>query len=253
MAASETTDDDPISGFVDTIGADSPDIERHLATAEIEILGRMPWSSNGTFLCSVIDGATRCRAIYKPEAGERPLWDFPGGLWRREIAAYELATALGWPIIPPTVERDAGIGVGSLQLFIQARFEEHYFTFAEDEDLRATLQRMCVFDLVSNNTDRKSGHVLLTEDRRCWGIDQGLSFHEEFKLRTVIWDFAGTPIPTELIEDLCRFLAEPTPPRLAELLSADELDALRRRANAVIASGVFPSDPTGRRVPCPLV
>lgn len=253
MVVPETTDDDPISDFVDTIGADSPGIGEHLATAEIEILGRMPWSSNGTFLCSIINDAARCRAIYKPQAGERPLWDFPGGLWRREVASYELSAALGWNLIPPTVERDADLGVGSLQLFIQARFEEHYFTFAEDEDLRPQLERMCVFDLVSNNTDRKSGHVLLTEDRRCWGIDQGLSFHEEFKLRTVIWDFAGTPIPTELIQDLCRFLDEPTPTRLVELLTPAELDALRGRANAVISSGVFPSDPTGRRVPWPLV
>lgn len=232
---------------------DAEQMEAHLQTGEIEILGRMPWSSNGTFLCTITNGDARCRAIYKPEVGEKPLWDFPEGLWRREVATYELARALDWPVIPPTVERDGPLDVGSLQLFIDARFEEHYFTFKDEPDLADQLRQLCVLDLVANNTDRKSGHVLLTESRRCWGIDHGLNFHEEFKLRTVIWDFAGTPIDSTMIERLIDFIAEPLPERLTRLLSDEEIEALRDRTNAAIAGGHFPHDPTGRRYPWPLV
>ena len=245
--------DDPIEGYIDTVDADSSGALEILEHGEIEVLGRMPWSSNGTWLCALSDGDATCRAIYKPAAHERPLWDFPDGLWRREVATWELANDLGWNLIPPTIERDGPFGVGSLQFFIHARFEEHYFTFRDDAELRPQLERLCAFDLVSNNTDRKAGHVLLADDRRIWGIDHGLNFHEDFKLRTVIWDFAGSPIPSELVEALIAFVAAPTPERLGELLSENELDAVRQRANAIIASGVFPVDPTGHRVPWPLV
>lgn len=248
-----TAGDDPIRDFVDTMPIDHADVVDHLRTAEIEILGRMPWSSNGTFLCAVVDGDRRCRAIYKPEAGERPLWDFPPGLWRREIAAWELSTQLGWDLVPPTVQRDGGLGTGSLQYFVPALFSEHYFTFCEADDLRPQLQRLCVFDLVANNTDRKGGHVLLTESRHVWAIDNGLSFHEEFKLRTVVWDFAGEPIPTGVVGDVAAFVESGPSEGLARLLSPAEVDAMLQRANAVIANGRFPHDPTGHRVPWPLV
>ena len=228
--------------------------ESLLRTGEVEILGRMPWSSNGTYLVTVVgtDGV-RCQGIYKPAAGERPLWDFPSGLWRREVAAYELARALGWEIVPPTVERDGPLGVGSLQFFVPARFEEHYFTFKDDPRHRRALRQLCVFDLVSNNTDRKGGHILLSHDDHLWGIDHGLSFHEEFKLRTVMWDYAGEPIDADLIEDVGRVLAATSDTVLAELLSDEEIDAMADRATAVIAGGRFPHDPTGRRYPWPLV
>ena len=225
-----------------------------LRRGEIEILGRMPFSSNATFLVNVDDGSDHTQAIYKPEAGEQPLWDFPAGLWKREVATYELAVALGWGVVPPTViRRDAPAGVGSLQFYVPSHYEEHYFTFRERPELRRQLEQICLLDLVANNTDRKGGHTLLGHDGRVWAIDHGLSFHAEFKIRTVLWDFAAEPVPRELVEDLERFVADGLPETLAELLDPFERDAVVVRANAVIANGAFPTDPTGRRHPWPLV
>jgi uncharacterized repeat protein (TIGR03843 family) len=193
-------------------------------------------------------------AISTPVATERPLWDFPPGLWRREVATWRLATHLGWPVVPPTVPRaDGPLGVGSLQCFVPADFDEHYFTLRDDPRHREALEQLCVLDVVSNNTDRKGGHVLLGRDGRIWGIDHGLSFHEDFKLRTVMWDFAGEPIPRTLVEALERLLDDGVPGSVAELLSDEEVDALVARTRAVVASGTFPHDPTGRRHPWPLV
>ena len=136
--------------------------------------------------------AQEAKAIYKPVRGERPLWDFPSGLHRREVAAWELSEYLGWHLVPPTIMRDGPFGEGSLQLFVAADFEQHYFTLYEGRaDLHDALRRMCAFDLLANNTDRKSGHCLLGLDGRIWGIDHGLCFAEDFKLRTVIWEFGG--------------------------------------------------------------
>ena len=225
-----------------------------LRRGEIEILGRMPFSSNATFLVNVDDGSDHTQAIYKPEAGEQPLWDFPAGLWKREVATYELAVALGWGVAPPTViRRDAPAGVGSLQFYVPSHYEEHYFTFRERPELRRQLEQICLLDLVANNTDRKGGHTLLGHDGRVWAIAHGLSFHAEFKIRTVLWDFAAEPVPRELVEDLERFVADGLPETLAELLDPFERDAVVVRANAVIANGAFPTDPTGRRHPWPLV
>ncbi|MFN8051929.1 MAG: SCO1664 family protein [Acidimicrobiales bacterium] len=225
-----------------------------LERGEIEILGRMPWSSNGTYLVTVSDAdGLRCQGIYKPEAGERPLWDFPSGLWRREVAAYRLAAELGWAIVPPTVERDGPLGVGSLQFFVPSRFEEHYFTFKDETRHRRALEQLCLFDLVSNNTDRKGGHILLSELDHLWGIDHGLSFHEEFKLRTVMWDFAGDPIAADLAADLVDWLDRDVSEGLRDLLTDDEVAAMRDRTASVVRRGTFPHDPTGRRYPWPLV
>src|SRR5664279_465549 len=127
-----------------------------LRMGEVEILGRMPWSSNATFLVTVDDGTDRTQGVYKPEAGERPLWDFDPGLWRREVATYELAHALGWPVVPPTVIREDGpAGVGSVQFYVPARYEEHYFTVRDIPRHRRSLEQICLLDLVANNTDRK--------------------------------------------------------------------------------------------------
>lgn len=232
-----------------------PRAEQLLRTGEIDVLGRMPWSSNGTFLVRVDDGTDHANAIYKPERFERPLWDYPSGLWRREIAVYELARQLGWPIVPPTVERgdDAPLGVGSLQFFVPADFSEHYFTLREAPELVGTLRRMCALDLAANNCDRKGGHVLLGDDGRIWGIDHGLSFHCEFKLRTVIWDFAGEPIDADITDDLQRLLRDGLAAELAALLDPFERAATLDRVRAVITTGVFPDDPTGHRIPWPMV
>jgi uncharacterized repeat protein (TIGR03843 family) len=225
-----------------------------LATGEVTVEGRMPWSSNGTYLVSVRHDGREHQAVYKPVRGERPLWDFPPGLCRRETAAYRLSEAMGLGIVPPTVMRtDAPLGEGSLQLFVPADFEQHYFTLHETrEDLHHLMQDICLFDLLANNTDRKSGHVLLGLDGRLWAIDHGLCFSAEFKLRTVIWEFGGTPLPERLRAAAARVAAR-VPLEVACLLADHEADAIGERAQAVLARPVFPVDRTGRRYPWPLV
>lgn len=225
-----------------------------LEHGEIEIEGRMPWSSNATLLCTLTLDDRFGRAIYKPRRGERPLWDFPGGLDKREVAAYRVSDDLGWNLVPETILRDGPLGIGSLQWFIDADFSEHYFTLLEDETTHDQLKTMCAFDFVVNNTDRKGGHCLVDSDRNVWGIDNGLSFHREFKLRTVIWDFQGEPIPSRLSEDLCGWLEDDGPSRFDDLLDVFEIDAVRTRARAIAEAGTFPVDETGgRRHPWPLV
>lgn len=235
-----------------------------LSGGEIELQGRLPWSSNRTFLVSCTAGAgSRVRekedghdllAVYKPHRGERPLWDFPGGLYRREVAAYELSRALGWHIVPETVVRsDAPLGVGSLQRFVASDFSEHYFTLVEDPTYLDALKVIAAFDLLLNNADRKSGHCLLGLDGRVWAIDNGLSFRPEPKLRTVMWDFSGEPIPEGLVADVDRISGQ-LPPGLDSLLEEDELDGVRRRAAAVVRSPQFPAPlPERRPYPWPLV
>jgi uncharacterized repeat protein (TIGR03843 family) len=237
-----------------TVGPDDARAAEVLRHGVVEVLGAMPWSSNGTFLVQVACGSEHLPAIYKPERGERPLWDFPGGLWKREVASSMLSDHLGFGLVPTTVQRDdAPLGVGSLQAFVPARFAEHFFTIRDDEAAMPALRRLCAFDLVANSADRKGGHCLIDADDRIWAIDNGLTFHTEFKVRTVIWDFAGEPVPDEVLRSLDEMLGAPLPQPLADLLDRDERDALRDRAGAVLAGGRFPHDPTGRRIPWPLV
>lgn len=224
-----------------------------LREGPIEILGRMPWSSNGTYLVALDEQGER-KAIYKPLRGERPLWDFPSGLYRREVAAYELSDALGWDVVPPTVLRDGPHGTGSVQLFVDADFEHHYFTISDEQRYRDDLMAICVFDIVANNTDRKSGHCLLGKDGRIYAIDNGLSFHAEFKLRTVLWDYAGEPIPEPLLDDLAQLCERGLPSALLDLLDDDEeREACVERMGMLLRGRRFPSDPSGRRYPWPLV
>jgi uncharacterized repeat protein (TIGR03843 family) len=220
---------------------------------EVEVLGRMPWSSNATYLCEVRCGEDAHRAIYKPRRGERPLWDFPSGLDHREVAAYELSRALGWDLVPRTVLREGPLGMGSLQAFVDADFEQHYFTLYEQGVHHDALRVMCAFDLIGNNTDRKSGHVLLGLDGRIRGIDHGLMFHHEFKLRTVIWEFGGEPIPDHILAAAAALADGGLPDPLAALLDTFERDAVITRARALVDAGCFPIDETGRRYPWPLV
>ena len=143
--------------------------------------------------------------------GERPLWDFPGGLFRREVAAYVLSEALGWGLVPETVERPEGpFGQGSVQRFVHEDGTSHYFTLRDEPKWHPVLMQLGAFDVVANNADRKSGHVLLAEDR-LWAIDNGLCFNTQDKLRTVIWDFGGEPLEAGVEEDLAR-LARDGPP-----------------------------------------
>jgi uncharacterized repeat protein (TIGR03843 family) len=225
---------------------------RLLAEGDITVEGRLPWSSNGTFLVELcLDGETG-RAVYKPLAGERPLWDYPAGLYRREIAAYELSEALGWGLVPETIERVGPFGVGSLQRFVDADFDEHYFTLLERPEHHDALKAVCTFDVVVNNGDRKGGHCLLDTDGRIWAIDHGLCLHAHAKLRTVIWDFEGQPIPPERLEDVARLAVAP-PARLVELIAPDEVDALVDRARALLKKPVFPPVRSARAFPWPLL
>ena len=224
-----------------------------LSRGEVTMKGRMPRSSNATFLVELALDDVTALAVYKPERGERPLWDFPPGLYRREIAAYLLSEALGWGLVPPTAPREGPLGEGSLQLFVPADFRQHYFTLLEAAEHRETLQRICLFDLVANNADRKSGHCLLVPDDRIYAIDNGLTFHAEPKLRTVIWDFGEEPIAPALLEDLRRVVSDDLPPALAALLDADEQRALKRRARGLLRTGRYPVDKSGLRYPWPLI
>lgn len=224
-----------------------------LTEGEIEVKGRLPWSSNGTFLVEVCHGGSSAMAVYKPKRGERPLWDYPPGLYRREIAAFVVSDALGWDLIPETVARDGPFGPGSLQRFIDADFSQHYFSLLERPEHHDALKAIGTLDLLINNGDRKSGHCLISEeDGSIFAIDHGLCLHEERKLRTVIWDFAGDPIPEALLAAVVRLAAQP-PVGLSRLLTTEEIDALRRRAEAVVARPVFPEQYSGRSIPWPLV
>jgi len=223
---------------------------------------RLVWSSNVVYLAQLRspDGQTFA-AIYKPRKGERPLWDFPDGtLYLREVAAYRLSRMLGWPLIPPTVIRDGPEGVGALQVFIRHDPQSHFFVQREEPSLVPALQRMALFDYVANNADRKGGHCLLDTEGRLWGIDHGLCFHSEYKLRTVMWDWAGDPIPTDWLDELrtvCDRLRAPTGDAeaegLLELLAADERAALFQRIERVLRDGRFPAPGPHRPYPWPLV
>jgi uncharacterized repeat protein (TIGR03843 family) len=225
-----------------------------LLTVDLTIDGRLPWSSNLTFLVTLEgtggEGAEALNAVYKPASGEQSLWDFPDGLYRREVAAYVLSEALGWGLVPPTVAREDGpFGPGSLQLFIAADYEHHYFTLFDEGGHEEALRTFGVFDIVANNADRKSGHVLRGTDDRLWAIDHGLCFHRQPKLRTVIWDFAGDEVPGGLLADVERLGAAP-PDRLDELLAGSERQALEDRIDQLLEDGVFP-EPLGDRPPYP--
>jgi uncharacterized repeat protein (TIGR03843 family) len=227
---------------------------RLLAEGDIEVVGRMPWSSNHTFLVTCAWRDEETAAVYKPGRGERHLWDFPGAIYRREIAAYQLSRSLGWDLVPETVDRaDAPLGPGSLQRFIPADFSEHHFTLVENEDHHDQLRAICAFDVLANNADRKSGHCILGEDGKIWAIDHGLCFHAEPKLRTVIWEFAGEPVPASLVDDITRMARTP-PKALRPLLSAPEVEAVAQRAQALLEAGRFPvPDPDRHHYPWPLV
>ena len=220
---------------------------------EIEIVGRMPWASNGTFLVNLENDGLNVQGIYKPEKGERPLYDFPQGIYKREVAAFELANHLGWGLIPPTVLKDGPLGIGSLQLYIPCDYEKHYFTIHKDSKFKNELIRLATFDLLVNNTDRKAGHVLVGDDGLVWAIDNSLCFHEEFKIRTVIWDFSGEELPKQLISDLTGIIDRGLPEKFSELLNTNEIEALLQRTRALAANGSLPHDPSGRQVPWPLL
>jgi len=238
--------------------ADAASALRLLERGRIRVLGLMPDCSNYTYLADVDCQGVHTRAIYKPARGETPLDDFPDGtLAKREVAAYLVSEALGWRLVPPTVYRSDGpLGPGSLQLFIQADFEQHYFTLMPAR--RAEFQVMAAFDWIVNNADRKSGHCLLDRDGQIWGVDNGLTFHSLPKLRTVIWDFTGETVPERLRADaarLARCLVRGDPMRrsLEPFLSGDEIRALIRRARSLAELDRYPQPPSRWAFPWPLI
>lgn len=227
-----------------------------LESGELEVLGLLPRASNFTFLARVSGDDEQALAVYKPRSGEAPLWDFPAGsLAAREVAAFVVASDLGWPRVPPTVLRDGPRGPGSVQRFVAFDPTRHYLTMQEErpDDFR----RVALFDVVVNNADRKSGHCLLGEDGELFVVDHGVCFHEEPKLRTVIWEFAGEPIAAEAAGDLEAFGGRLRAGRLREqlrtFLSPAEVDAMGRRLEDLLASGRFPEPGPGRPFPWPVV
>ena len=184
--------------------------------------------------------------MYKPLRGEQPLWDFPENtLAGREVAAYLVSEHLGFHIVPYTILREDGpFGAGSLQQFIDYDPEYHYFSFSEAD--KQLLKPIVLFDLLCNNADRKGSHVFFEKDtHHLYAIDHGICFHEDDKLRTVLWDFSGQKIPEELLSSLSGIKS--LLPSLEPYLNRRELSALRARADSIVKRGVFPRQPRDRR------
>lgn len=219
---------------------------------EVRLLGRITASSNGAHLVELVHSGAL--AIYKPDALERPLWDFPPGLGRRELAFRALAEFVGICHVPPIVVRhDLPYGSGTLQAFVDADFDLTYFELVEDQAHHESLAVIAALDIVANNADRKGSHVLLDDEGRLWAIDNALTFHPESKLRTVIWDLAGHPLPTALAARLAS-LADDLPDDLARLLEPEERRALIQRAIRLVRRGTLPPMPEhGRPYPWPPV
>lgn len=226
-----------------------------LEQGEISITGEYLWGSNYTFAVEVSSGDQALQGVYKPTRGERPLWDFPRAtLAHREVAAYLVSEALGWSFVPPTIFRDKGpIGPGSLQLYVDHDPEYNYFSFSKPDLQR--LRPVAAFDYLINNADRKGSHILFDPQGHLWLIDHGISFHQEQKLRTVVWDFAGEPLPDQLCSDLANLEIQLNPgsvlrDHLEQYLVHQEIIALIKRNQFLISSKTFP-DPHPNRRPYP--
>lgn len=233
------------------------EVEVILACGDMEVLGRLPRASNATLFVKVTRGEITLPAVYKPRRGERPLWDFRDGtLYRREIAAYVVSEAIGWGLVPPTVERTGEFGVGSVQLYVPE--DERLDMLSLVDEGHESLRPMAVFDFLINNADRKVSHCIIDESGRLWGIDHGLTFHEEPKLRTVLWAWAGERVPASMRDDVGELGTRLTESRsvvaarLAGLLSDGEIDALADRVTVLGTRGRFPEpDPYDHPVPWP--
>lgn len=235
-------------------------LKKGLLNAPVSLEGQFIYGSNSTFMVVCRYLGKSFTAVYKPLKGERDLWDFPGQtLAKREVAAYLVSEALGWAFVPMTIFRTEGLplGPGSLQYFIEHNPEDHYFN--KVDIYRDQLPKITAFDLLINNADRKAGHLLIDPDGKLWLIDHGLCFHVEEKLRTVVWDCAGDPIPSQLLEDIAQLHAQlmaggAIKLALQDYITVGEITALRHRAAALLDEGYFPLPPEDRRVyPWPLV
>jgi len=220
--------------------------------------GILRWSSNYAFLISLTHGEVTLTAVYKPQRGERPLWDFPDGtLCMRETAAFLTSRELGWEIVPPTVLREGPRGLGSIQFYIEHDPQINYFTF--DETFQPQLMRLAAFDYLINNADRKGGHCLLDSQGHIWGIDHGIAFNSVHKLRTVIWDYAGQVIPDELLSAIaCVYSALENPDSpygkaMRELLAPVEIKAFQGRLRHLLKQKHYPTPGAGPNYPWPPV
>ena len=224
----------------------SKELQIALQCGEYELKGQFVLGSNYTFLVNVHYESRHYPAVNKPSPGEKPLWDFPENtLALREVAAYIVSEALGFHLVPfTTLRNDGPHGAGSLQQFIEYDPEYHYFNFSQED--KHLLRPIALFDMLVNNADRKGGHIFFEhETHKLYAIDHGICFHEEHKLRTVLWDFAGEKIPEDLLARLPL-----RPGLLADLrpyLSPEEISALCNRAEAIMKKGYFPQQPRDRR------
>ena len=217
------------------------DVKELIATGELQVTGRLVDASNATLFGQVHLAGESVDVIYKPIAGERPLWDFPDGtLASREVAAYRLSEFAPFHLVPFTILRDGPYGLGAVQQWIDIDEEVDTIGLAQSQDQR--LRNFVLFDAIINNTDRKIGHLLPAKDGRLYGCDHGVCFHEEDKLRTVLWQWMGQGFTQEegkLLQDLLgRF--DSFSDEIAELLSPEEIQATRARIERLLAEGIFP-------------
>ncbi|MFB4318575.1 SCO1664 family protein [Actinomadura sp. 21ATH] len=225
---------------------DTEAAEALLARGRLAVEGRLVQASNATLYCAIeLDGLSAA-CVYKPVAGERPLWDFPDGtLAEREVAAYEVSKAMALDVVPPTVHRDGPYGPGMVQLWVEPDPDVDLVALSRSDD--AAIRRMAVFDAVVNNADRKIGHLLPPGDGHVYGCDHGVCFSVEYKLRTVLWQWRGKKLTGEAVEALGRVEAElrsgPLGERLGELLTRDEVDATRRRVDLMLKHRIHPYPP----------
>lgn len=230
-------------------------VHRLLRHGEITKTELIPWGSNYTFCVTLELDGCQGLGVYKPRRGERPLWDFPSGtLYRREVAAFLTCQAMGWSFIPATLVRGGPHGVGSIQLFIESEPVRSIRELQQSNDL--DLARMAVFDIVTNNADRKAGHILKDAAGKLWGIDQGLCFNVDPKVRTILQHFCGSPIPKVVQEELRAFRNDPVlydgiASALGGLLADNEVEFYQRRVDWVLANGVYPSLDPYHSVPWP--
>jgi uncharacterized repeat protein (TIGR03843 family) len=218
-----------------------------LTLGRLEIEGRLAVASNATLYCTIRHCSREAACVYKPVAGERPLWDFAvGSLAGREVAAYAVSQAAGWNLVPPTVFRDGPFGPGMCQLWIDADASVDLVALARSSDHRG-LRDMAVFDAVVNNADRKIGHLLPVSNGRLYGCDHGVCFGEEYKLRTVLWQWRGRSLPKRAVEALTRLqhalAAEELETELLTRLTPDEVTATRQRVELLLEHRVHPYPP----------
>ena len=217
-------------------------------TGELEIIGRLVDASNASLLCKL---PNELKVIYKPIAGERPLWDFPdGNLASREVAAFYISEVGEFDVVPKTVLREGPFGIGAIQQWIETSEAADVIGMAQSEDPQ--IRNLALFDIVINNADRKFGHILITPDEQIFGCDHGVSLHEENKLRTVIWQFAEQKLTLEEIAKLKDLLSKIDLNHLAKFLSAEEIAAFLQRIQGLIEDGRFSSpNPNWPAVPWP--